>query len=151
VKSRRTPVQDVLDKLGDRGTSSPVFGKLVNLLLSGDFTGDQKPKETFGKGFRSTGGLGEEVLAFRDSLATETNTLLSIQNGAVPDESWKTTHTTIELVNQDRAKGLLAVGSTDSLHIFDFAWDKLSKTLLKGNRLRGSGGEASMREGGAKD
>jgi hypothetical protein len=44
----------------------------------------EEPEETFGKGFAASGCLGEDLLAFRDCLATESDSLLRIEDGAFP-------------------------------------------------------------------
>lgn len=50
MEGRRATVQKVLDEFRNVGASSPVFRQVGNLLLSGDFSGDQKPEESFRKG-----------------------------------------------------------------------------------------------------
>jgi hypothetical protein len=44
----------------------------------------EEPEETFGKGFTASRCLGEDLLTFRDCLATESDSLLRIENGAFP-------------------------------------------------------------------
>lgn len=55
-------------------------------------------KLTFRKGLVATGSLGEELLALGDGLAAESDTLLGVEDGALPDEALDTTGTTIDLV-----------------------------------------------------
>jgi hypothetical protein len=76
VESGRASVEQLLNKLGDSGTSSPVLGKSSDLLLRGDLTSDEEPEEGLGKGLGATGGLGEQLLAFGNGLAAETDALL---------------------------------------------------------------------------
>lgn len=69
-------VDEFLNELGESSTSSPFGGEALDLLGSGDFTGEEKPEETFGKGFGSSRGLREQLLAIRDRLASEPDTLI---------------------------------------------------------------------------
>lgn len=78
MESRRASVKDFLDKLGNGGTGSPVAGELLDLLLGGDLAGNEEPEETFREGFGTTGGFRKQILALRDSLATEADTLLCV-------------------------------------------------------------------------
>jgi len=39
-------INELLDELGDVGARSPLSGQVTHLLLAGDFTGQQQPKET---------------------------------------------------------------------------------------------------------
>lgn len=66
VQSGRTSVQNLLDELRDSGTGCPILGQLCDLLLGGNFTGDQEPEEGFWERLVSTWGFGEERLAFWD-------------------------------------------------------------------------------------
>lgn len=56
---------------------------------------------TLRKGLLATGSLGEKLLALGDGLATESDTLLSIENGTLPDKGLDTTGTAIDLVECD--------------------------------------------------
>ena len=64
---------------------------------------------TFGERLLATGGLGEELLALGDGLATEANTLLGVEDGALPDEGLDATGTAIDLVKSDLVNNLGAV------------------------------------------
>lgn len=56
---------------------------------------------TLRKGLLATGSLGEKLLALGDGLATESDTLLSIEDGTLPDKGLDTTGTAIDLVEGD--------------------------------------------------
>lgn len=56
---------------------------------------------TFGKRLLATGSLGEDLLALRDGLSTESDTLLSVEDGTLPDEGLDATGTAIDLVEGD--------------------------------------------------
>ena len=76
VEGRGAAVEELLNELGDGSTGSPVLGKGGDLFLGGDLTGDEEPEEGLGERLVAAGGLREELLALRDALATEANTLL---------------------------------------------------------------------------
>ena len=120
-------VDELLNVLRNLGASSPLGGKVADLLLGWDLTGEKEPEKTLGKGLLTTRRLGEEFLAFgdlndemsrgtnfeqivkTDSLATEANTLLGVENGTFPDEGLDTTSTTVDLVESDLANDFAAV------------------------------------------
>jgi hypothetical protein len=58
-------------------------------------------KLTFGKRLLATRSLGEKILAFGNGLATESDALLGVENGTLPDEGLDATGTTIDLVKSD--------------------------------------------------
>lgn len=76
MEGRGASVEDLLNEFGKSSTGSPLLGKGLDLLLGGDFAGDEEPEETFGKGLGTAGGLREKLLALGNGLAAETDTLL---------------------------------------------------------------------------
>jgi hypothetical protein len=142
VESVGASVDELLDELGDLGASSPLGGESADLLLSGDLSGQEKPEETLRKRLLSSGSLGQESLALGDledkcsvagnsnmeadlayGLATETNTLLRVEDGTLckvsvlyrtwqkkitnlPDKGLDTTGTTVDLVKGDLSNDL---------------------------------------------
>jgi hypothetical protein len=64
---------------------------------------------TFWERLSAAWGLWELVLALWDGQATETDTLLSIEDGTLPDKGLDATSTTIDLVKGDLADNLVAV------------------------------------------
>ena len=106
-------VDELLNELGDLGAGSPLGGELADLGLGGDLTGQEKPEETLGEGLLSSGSAGKDSLALGDlkgrylaaararqlpiydagrllggvggayGLATEADTLISIENGSL--------------------------------------------------------------------
>lgn len=58
-------------------------------------------KLTLGKRLLATGSLGKKLLALRDGLATESDTLLRVEDGTLPDEGLDATGTTVDLVKSD--------------------------------------------------
>lgn len=119
-------VDELLDELGKVGTGSPLGGQGANLGLRGNLTGQEEPEKTcrllvslgyscalscncqltLRKRLLATGSLGEELLAFWDSLATETDTLLRVEDGSLPDEALDATGTTVDLVKSDLVNDL---------------------------------------------
>lgn len=71
--------------------------------------GFSRKSHTFRQRFVATGSLGEELLAFWNSLSTETDTLLGVENGTFPDEGLDATGTTVDLVQGDLVDNLRAV------------------------------------------
>lgn len=101
VEVGRAVVDELLDELGDIGAGSPLGGQVADLLLGRDLTGQKEPEETFRERLLATGSLREDLLALRDGLSTESDTLLGVENGTLPDEGLDTTGTAIDLVEGD--------------------------------------------------
>lgn len=76
VKSRRAAVKQLLDELRDSSTRRPVLRKRGDLFLCRDFASDEKPEQGFRERLGPPRSLGKKFLAFRDSLAPETDALL---------------------------------------------------------------------------
>jgi hypothetical protein len=74
-------VDELLNELGDIGTSSPLGRQVANLLLGGDLTGQEKPEETLGQGLLTTGSLGQELLALGDLGITVSTWRVDIEMG----------------------------------------------------------------------
>ena len=64
---------------------------------------------TLRKGLLATGSLGEKLLALGDGLATEADTLLSVEDGTLPYEGLDATGTTVDLVESDLVDDLGAM------------------------------------------
>lgn len=64
---------------------------------------------TFRQGLLAARGLGKKLLAFRNGLATEADTLLRVEDGTLPDEALDATGTTVDLVKGDLVDNLGAV------------------------------------------
>ncbi|KAI6759071.1 hypothetical protein HG531_013832 [Fusarium graminearum] len=125
VEVGRAVVDELLDELGEIGAGSPLSGEVADLLLSRDLTSQEKPEETCAvrvsidgvhiydrilltlrKGLLATGGLGEKLLALGDGLATESDTLLRVEDGTLPNEGLDATGTTVNLVKSDLVNDL---------------------------------------------
>lgn len=69
-------VNDLLNELRKCCASGPISTKASDLLGGGYFSGQKQPEKTLGKGLVATRRLGKQLLALRDTLATEADTLL---------------------------------------------------------------------------
>jgi hypothetical protein len=155
VEVGRAAVEELLDELGDLGPRSPVGRELANLLLGGNLASQEQPEETFRQGLLAAGGLGKELLALGDGLATEANALLGVEDGTLPHQALDATGAAIYLVEGDLVDDLGAVlpdlvtsrqqhrtvqissrkGAVllpQSLDLLDLLGQKLSEALLQG-------------------
>jgi hypothetical protein len=76
MKGRRASVEELLNKLGDGSTSGPFFRQCIDLFLTGNLSGNEKPEESFWEGFRASRSFRKKLLTFWDGLSTKTNPLL---------------------------------------------------------------------------
>ena len=125
-----------VDELGDErrelAAGGPLGGQVADLLLSGDLAGEEEPEETLGEGLSATGSLGKDLLALGDGLAAETDTLLSVEDGALPDEGLDATGTTVDLVEGDLANDLGTVLLLELLDLLDLLGEAGLEGLLEG-------------------
>jgi hypothetical protein len=137
VEVGRAVVDELLDELGDVGAGSPLGGQITDLLLGRDLAGQEKPEETFGKRLLATGSLGEDLLALGDGLSTESDTLLGVEDGTLPDEGLDATGTAIDLVEGDLVDNLGTVLLSQSLDLLNLLGEKLGEAVLQRLGLRG--------------
>jgi hypothetical protein len=109
VEGSWAAVDQLLNELGDVRAGSPLSGQVADLLLAGDLAGQEKPEETFWKGLLATWCLGKGLLALWDGQSTETDTLLGVENGSLPNKGLDTTGTTVDLVEGNLADDLVAM------------------------------------------
>jgi hypothetical protein len=76
-------VDQLLDELGHVGAGRPLGREIADLLLRGNLAGQEKPEKTLRKGLLASRGLGEHLLALRNGLAAEADTLLRVEDGAL--------------------------------------------------------------------
>ena len=102
-----------VDKLGDEGwdvaSGGPLGGEVADLLLARHLTRQEEPEETFRQGLLTAGSLGEKLLAFRDGLAAEADTLLRVEDGALPDQGLDATGAAVDLVERHLTDHLAAI------------------------------------------
>ena len=73
-----------------------------HLLISRDITGTQEPEAALGKGFIPTRHFGEQLLTLRQTIASESDTLLRVQYGGLGYQTFDTPHTTVHLDGEER-------------------------------------------------
>jgi hypothetical protein len=132
VEVGRAAVDELGDEAGDIGASGPLGGEVANLLLGGNLAGQEEPEETLGQRLRATGGLGKELLAFGDGLAAETDALLGVEDGTLPDEGLDTTGTTVDLVQGDLADDLVTVLFPQLLDLLNLLGQRGGEGLFEG-------------------
>jgi hypothetical protein len=124
-------VNNLLHVLWKLGTSGKLGRKRSNLALSWNLTGQQQPKKTFWKWLVSTWSLWKLLLDLWDGLASESDTLLRVQNGTLPNKGFNTTLTTVNLVQGNLTKNSVAVVLLELLDLLNLLWNLLTKSLLK--------------------
>ena len=80
--------------------------KVTGFLLAGGLSGQEEPKHSLGKGLGGTvfGGLGENAVALRNGVTSETDTFLGVELGDIVEETHHAAHTTKSLVQSDLDK-----------------------------------------------
>lgn len=131
VEGGRGAVNQLLDVLGKLGSGGKLSRESLDLGLGGDLTSQQEPEETFGEGLVATGALGELLLEVGDGLTAETDTLLRVEDGTLPDEGLDATLATVDLVEENLANDGVAVLLSELLDLLNLLGEKLSETLLK--------------------
>jgi hypothetical protein len=128
-----------VDELGDErwniGASSPLSGQITDLLLRWNLAGQEEPEETFWERLLTAGSLGELLLALWDGAATETDALLGVEHGALPDERLDTTRTTVDLVEGNLANNLVAMLFPQLLDLVNLLREARSEGLLQGLQI----------------
>jgi len=119
----------------------PLVGKSLGLLGGGNFAGNEEPEKSFGEGLATFDGGWKELLAFGDGFASESDSLISVKDGGLPDHSLDTTHTTISHINCHISKRIAAMIFSEFLDLGDLAGDLGSNDFLQ---IRG-GSSSSLR------
>ena len=88
-------------RVGESGSVVPFVSNSLSLFFGWDFTSDEKPEKGLRKGFTTFLGSGEKLLALGDSLSTESNSFLGVQNGSFPDHGLDSSHTSIGHIDGD--------------------------------------------------
>jgi hypothetical protein len=137
VEVVRAVVDELLNELGEIGSGSPLGREVTDLLLGRDLAGQEKPEKTLGKRLLATGGLGEKLLALGDGLATESDTLLRVEDGTFPNEGLDATGTTVDLVKSDLVNDLRTMLLSEGLDLLNLLGQQLGESLLQGLSLGG--------------
>lgn len=124
-------VNEVLDVLGELRAGVELSRESLDLSGGGDLTSQKKPEETFGKGFFTALGLGELLLEIRDGSTSESDTLIRVKDGTLPNEGLDTTHTTVNLVEKDLTDNSVTVFLSQLFDLFNLLRKKFSEALLK--------------------
>lgn len=114
VEVDRASVDQLLNEFGDIRTGGPFGREVADLLLAGDFAGQQQPEETWEllahfcdgsilfhtlrKRLLSPGSFRKKLLALWNCLPSESDTLLSIKDRPFPHQRLDATRTTVDLV-----------------------------------------------------
>lgn len=86
VEGSWAAVDELLNELWNIGAGGPVSREVADLLLGRDLAGKEKPEKTLWKWLLSAWCLWKLLLALWDGQSAETDTLLRIENGSLPDE-----------------------------------------------------------------
>lgn len=131
VEGGGASVDELLNMLGDLGSRGPVSGQTLDLSISGDLAGEQEPEKTLGERLLSARGVGKLLLEVGDSQTSESDTLLGVEDGSLPDETLNTSHTTVSLVEDDLADDGVTLLLSELLDLLDVLGDELGESLLK--------------------
>lgn len=102
-----------------------------NLLLGGNFTGEQQPEETLRKRLSAIGSLRKLLLAFRDGVSSESDTLFGIEKRCLSDETLDTSHTTISHLDGGLSQDFMAVFGSELLDLSLLLRDLCSQDILQ--------------------
>merc|ERR1711881_53889 len=103
----------------------PVGRKLSRLLLGGHLAGDEKPEECLGQRLAALLGGRQNLLAFRNAQALESDSLDWVEHRGLPNHGLHASHTAVDHVDVDLANFGLAMLLSE---VNDFG-------LLLGNEL----------------
>jgi len=134
-------IEHLSDVRWEASSLVPLVGERLSLLGGWNFAGNKEPEKSFGKRFATFDGGWKKILAFGDGLASESDTLVSIKDGGLPDHSLDTTHTTISHINCHISKRIAAMIFSEFLDLGDLAGDLGSNDFLQ---IRG-GSSTSLR------
>lgn len=148
VESVRASVDQFLNELGDGSPGSPLLRKTLDLFVGRDLTSQEQPEEGLRQGLGTSRSRGELLLTLGNSQATESNTLVGVEDGTLPDKALDASHTTVSHVDGDIAERLGTVGGTGSLDVLNLLGDELGHAVLEGLSVGGRGGSEGPREGG---
>ena len=82
-------VNQLLDEFRDSGSGGPLLRQTLGLFSSWDLTSEEEPEKSLWQWLLTTWCGWKLSLAFWDSEASESDTLVGIKNGSFPDQSLK--------------------------------------------------------------
>lgn len=152
-------VEHLGDELGDLTLLGELSRQTSDLLLSGNLAGEEEPEHGLGEHLTALNGLGENLLALLDGLAVESDTLISVEDRALPEHALETSHTSEEVLDLALTERLLGVLGLDLLEQLKLGGDGLlegtlqvgSKSLLDHGGHGGSGNTGSSKRDHCED
>jgi len=89
------------DNVGrEAGAVGPLGGQPLDLGVRGHITGHQQPEEAFGQGLVAPRSLRQQLLALRDRVAPEADSLVRIQHRSLCHQTFDATHAAVHLQKQ---------------------------------------------------
>lgn len=125
-------VENLLNVLGEVGAGNKLLLELLRLGLGRDLSSEKVPEHGFGEHLLSSGGGGEDLLALGNSSAPETDTLLRIEDGRLPQHRLDTTHSSEDLLDGDIAEDLVSVLGSELFGESLTFGDDLGESLVDG-------------------
>ena len=132
VQIARTAVDELIDEVGHIAARGPLCAEIPDLLLRGYLASQQQPEETLGERLLAAGSLREQLLALGDGLAAETDTLLTVEDRALPDQRFDAAGAAVDLIEGDFADDLVAVVFAEGLDLVDLLGEGGGEGLLQG-------------------
>lgn len=91
VKGDRKVVHQLLHKLGQLSVLGQSPAQYTDLLSGRDLAGQQQPEHPLWQHLLSRSSLGQDFLALPDGLSMEPDTLVGVENGALPEHALEST------------------------------------------------------------
>lgn len=96
-------VKELVDESGQLGLLGQLPGEDADLACGGNLSGQKQPKHGLGKHLGASFALGQLFLAVLDGAAVETDALIRIEYGTLPDHGLEPTHATEGVLDLDFA------------------------------------------------
>lgn len=123
-------LDEVEDVLWEVRLLGQLARKGADLGGRGDLAGQKKPEHSLWQHLSASGALGELLLAVLDGLAMEADTLVGVENGALPDHGLEASHTANGVANGDLADVLVGTG-LDLLEKLSLGWNGILEDGLQ--------------------
>lgn len=124
-------VEHLVDELGDLTLLGELSRQASDLLGGGDLAGEEEPQHGLGEHLAALDGLGENLLALLDGLAVESDTLIGVQDRALPEHTLEASHTSEQVLDLALAERLLGVVGLDLLEKLELGGDGLLESALE--------------------
>lgn len=103
-------VEHLVDKSGQLSLFGQLTGKGPGLVDGGDLAGEEQPEHGLGQHLSACLALGQIALAVLDGAAVEADTLIGVEDRALPDHGLEATHAAERVLDLDLANDLASVG-----------------------------------------